>query len=368
MTMSLQNIGFIGLGLIGGSIAKAAKKNNPATKIVAYDVDINTLLVTQAEGSVDIACVTIDSTFSECDCIFLCAPVISNASYLGQLKPFLKEDCILTDVGSVKGDIHQAIAQYGLSAYFVGGHPMTGSEKSGYRNANARLFENAYYILTPAPESSADAIERLKTFVSAIGAIPFILDATTHDYATAGISHLPHIIAAALVDYVHSADSADELMRTLAAGGFKDITRIASSSPQMWQDICLSNAEQIASLLSAYINLLSSICADIKNRDAAKLYQLFEQAKDYRDSMPDAAFGPIKKAYVLYCDIPDETGIIAKIATLLAKHSISIKNIGIIHNREFDEGALKIEFYDETSFQQALYILPSHGYSIHGRK
>lgn len=365
--MNIHKIGFIGLGLIGGSIAKAAKAVNPNTEIYAYDIDIHTLLSAQAEGIVDIVCVSIDSTFSECDCIFLCAPVISNADELHHLKPVLKENCILTDVGSVKGNIHEKIAEYGLSYCFIGGHPMTGSEKSGYKNASARLFENAFYILTPSPEVSMDAVETMKQFVSAIGAIPFIMDATTHDYATAGISHLPHIIAAALVDCVHTADSPDELMRSLAAGGFKDITRIASSSPQMWQDICISNAEQITALLSDYINLLDTVRSDIKNRDRDRLFQLFEQAKDYRDSMPDAAFGPIKKAYVLYCDIPDETGILAKIATLLAKHSISIKNIGIIHNREFEEGVLRIEFYDETSSQQALYILRSHNYIIYGR-
>ncbi len=365
--MNINTIGFIGLGLIGGSVAKAAKTYLPNIKICAYDTDIHTILLAQAEGIVDDVCVTIDSTFSECDCIFLCAPVVSNAEGLYQLKPILKENCILTDVGSVKGNIHEKIEEYGLSSYFIGGHPMTGSEKSGYNNASARLFQNAYYILTPSPDVSDDAMETMKHFVTAIGAIPFVMDAATHDYATAGISHLPHIIAASLVDYVHTADSPDELMRTLAAGGFKDITRIASSSPQMWQDICLSNAEQITALLSDYINLLDTIRSDISNHNSDKLYQLFEQAKDYRDSMPDAAFGPIKKAFVLYCDIPDETGILAKIATLLASHSISIKNIGIIHNREFDEGALKIEFYDEASLHKALYILPAHGYSIHRR-
>lgn len=360
-------LGFIGLGLIGGSIAKAYKKKNPASTILAYDVNMQSLVEAQNEGVVDMLCMDIDDSFSDCDFIFLCAPVLKNSEALCRLTSILSEDCILTDVGSVKGAIMNSVRTSGLSSHFIGGHPMAGSEKSGFSNSNAQILENAYYILTPSVETSADKTTRMKEFVSTIGAIPIILDAKQHDHATAAISHLPHIIAASLVDFVREQDSEDEIMRTLAAGGFKDITRIASSSPMMWQDICLTNDAQICTLLDDYVQKLSHFKEMITVHDAKALYSFFEGAKEYRDSMQDASLGPIKKAYVLYCDIPDETGIIATIASKLAAFDISIKNIGIIHNREFEEGALRIEFYDELSHDSARQLLHDENYTVYER-
>lgn len=365
--MKQLKIGFIGLGLIGGSIAMAIKKAYPDASIYAFDHDIDTLVTAQNDGTIDVICLSIDISFSECNFVFLCTPVISNTSYLKMITSILSKDCILTDVGSVKENIHKQVIEYGLSSYFIGGHPMAGSEKSGYKNANSRLFENAYYILTPSADISQKKVGYMNDLITAIGAIPIILNASTHDHATAGISHLPHIIASSLVDFIRTEDSDDEIMRTLAAGGFKDITRIASSSPEMWRDICLTNNHNISDLLFSYIKKLTEIHSHITTMDKDWLFHFFDTAKEYRESMQDASLGPIKKSYVLYCDIPDETGIIATIASLLAKHSISIKNIGIIHNREFESGVLKIEFYEESSSLIALDILRSYNYIIYER-
>ncbi len=365
--MDEHTLGFIGLGLIGGSIAKAYKKINPASALIAYDINLQSLLTAQNEGIVDIVCTDIADSFCECDIIFLCAPVLKNAEALCLLTKLIAADCILTDVGSVKGSIMSSVSSCGLSSHFIGGHPMAGSEKSGYEHSNDRLLENAYYILTPAQDTPQQFICRMQELVSALGAIPIVLDAAQHDYATGAVSHLPHVLAASLVDFVKEHDTEEQLMRTLAAGGFKDITRIASSSPMMWQDICLTNSVQICTLLEEYTAKLDRIRQEIAAHDAPMLYDFFAEAKEYRDSMQDASLGPIKKAYVLYCDIPDKTGIIATIASLLATHEISIKNIGIIHNREFEEGALRIEFYDENAFHAAGWLLRDEHYMVYER-
>ena len=144
-------------------------------------------------------------------------------------------------MGSVKTSIHEEVITLGMEENFIGGHPMAGSEKSGFASSRAHLIENAYYILTPSEKVSEDKIERYRKFIESLKAIPVILDYREHDSITGTISHLPHIIAATLVNYVKDHDTADELMKALAAGGFKDITRIASSSPVMWQQICLKN-------------------------------------------------------------------------------------------------------------------------------
>ena len=273
--------------------------------------------------------------------------------------------CILTDVGSVKTAICEEAAALGLGKYFIGGHPMAGSEKSGFVNAKAHLIENAYYILTPTAEVPAEKVEAYKEFVESLKALPIILDYREHDAFTGTISHLPHILASNLVNFVKNGDNADEMMKRLAAGGFKDITRIASSSPIMWQQICLKNRDNISRVLGEFITHLQRSKELIDQGDEQRLFSMFESSKDYRDSMPDGSAGPIKKQFALYCDIVDEAGGIATIATILASNNISIKNIGIIHNREFEEGVLRIEFYEEDSSKKAAALLKKYRYVVY---
>ena len=230
-----KKIGFIGLGLIGGSLAKAIRQYYPDYQIVAFDKNKETLALATQESLIDVAATTIDENFRNCGYIFLCAPVSYNNAYLPQVKPFLDKDTILTDVGSVKTGIHKEVHRLGMDANFIGGHPMAGSEKSGYPNSKAMLLENAYFVLTPTKEVSREKVDAYTTLIESLKALPIELDCETHDYVTGTISHLPHIIASSLVNYVKQADTKDELMKLLAAGGFKDITRIASSSPTMWQ-------------------------------------------------------------------------------------------------------------------------------------
>jgi prephenate dehydrogenase len=368
---SISKIGFIGFGLIGGSIARALKKVQPGFYLCAYDYhkdhpssDLQAAMADQVLNSVTNS---LDIEIPECDLIFLCAPVLSNISYLKELKSIIKPSCILTDVGSVKGNIHSAVEELGLKEQFIGGHPMTGSEKTGYHNSYALLLENAYYILTPTDKTPEDKLHLLHRLVERMGSIPIILDAGEHDEITAAISHLPHIIAAQLVNLVRESDDKAEKMRALAAGGFKDITRIASSSPIMWQDICLTNGPVIKQALKRYIDSLQRVSDALTAQDGNFLYHMFDTAGEYRNSIPNKAHGLIKKVYEIYLDIMDEAGAIATIATLLASNQISIKNIGIIHNREFEEGVLRIEFYEEAAQEKAKSLLRRYNYRVYER-
>lgn len=366
--MNSMTMGFAGLGLIGGSIAKAIRRVHPDYRIIAYDNQTETLAAALADGTVNETCDRISAAFSSCDIIFLCAPVSVNIEHLTQLKPLIKDSCILTDVGSVKTSIHQAVATVGLSHHFIGGHPMAGSEKSGYNNANDRLLENAYYILTPSRQASAEAVRTLEALVRSIVSVPIILPCQQHDEITAAISHLPHIIAYALVSLVADTETDDGMMRRLAAGGFKDITRIASSSPAMWQQICDENSGPILNALKLYMNQLSHLEQAIENKNSSYLTDYFTRSKDFRDDLPVGKIrGAINPFYEIYVDIIDEFGAIATIATILSSNNISIKNIGILHNREFQEGVLRIEFYNEESVTQATDLLRKFHYTVHER-
>lgn len=360
--------GFIGLGLIGGSIAKALRATYPACSIIAYDINKEALFLALKEGIVTLCADAVDESFSDCDYIFLCAPVSLNDENLLKIKNFLSPHCLLTDVGSVKSDIHKHIKELGLSHCFIGGHPMAGSERTGYSNSKALLLENAYYVLTPTQEVSKEKLTAYCSLVSSFGAIPLVLDYEKHDFITAAVSHLPHVIAASLVNLIKQSDSTDGIMKMIAAGGFKDITRIASSSPVMWQQICMNNAENITKLLDSYMDSLLKIRQEITAGEEHAIYDFFDSARSYRDSFIDASSGPIKKSYSVNIEIADEPGALASIATILALNNISIKNIGIVHNREQEDGVLRIEFYAPESIDDACRILNAKGYVIHHKK
>lgn len=363
--MDLNTFGFIGLGLIGGSLARALRRSRPDCRIMAYTRTRATTQQALAEHVIDAICESpSDLSFGACDCVFLCAPVGSNIEALRILKDVVTESCILTDVGSVKTDIHQAAAGLGLNGRFIGGHPMTGSEKSGFASANDHLFENSYYIITPSMGTAPEQLEACRKLVSDIGALPVVLDYRQHDFVTAAVSHLPHLIAASLVNTVHDLDSKEEIMKMIAAGGFKDITRIASSSPEMWEHICLANQANISEVMDTFIRLLEDSRKQMTAGNGRAIYQMFERSRDYRDSFSSSSLGTIKKVFTIYCDIVDESGAIATIATTLAVNGINIKNIGIVHNREFEEGVLRIEFYEEEPSVKAAEILRQHRYQV----
>ena len=360
----MKTIGFIGLGLIGGSIAKTIRKFHPDYHILAYAKHKETLAAALNCGAIDATLEERDDRYAMCDYIFLCAPVEYNIEYLRYLKDVIKEGCIITDAGSVKGPIHKAVEELGMEYCFIGGHPMAGSERSGFEYSSDHLLENAYYILTPGGQVPLEKITEFSELIDSLGSIPMVLTCEEHDFITAGVSHLPHIIASTLVNLVRELDNDAEYMKTIAAGGFRDITRIASSSPVMWEQICLENHENISHVLDEYIKMLIQARCSVDNLEAETLYDMFANSRDYRDSIDTTSSGLINKTYVLYIDIVDEAGGIATIATILAMEGISIKNIGINNNREHGEGALKIAFYDQESMEAAWKHLDKYKYEM----
>lgn len=376
-TMNDTTIAFIGLGLIGGSLAKGIKRARPDIRIMAYMRTRSKLEQAKKDGIVDVILDGIDEQLKECDLIFLCTPVEYNAQYLSKIRSYLKPGALITDVGSTKTDIHEEILRQGLTDYFVGGHPMAGSEKTGYENATDHLLENAYYIVTPPegldqsgsetgniPPKYAENANRIIAVAQTVGAIPLVLDYREHDKVVAAISHLPHLVASSLVNLVKDADSPSGTMKRVAAGGFKDITRIASSSPEMWEQICMTNVEPIADMLERYIGSLQDILSEIKGHQGEAIYKLFEKSRDYRNTITDRAKGSVEPSYAFSVDVTDEVGAISTIAVILAAKGISIKNIGINNNRERGEGALKIEFYDEASMTAAWKRLEYYKYEM----
>ena len=363
--MDDKTYGFVGLGLIGGSIARALKNACPTARIIAYTPHSKTVDKAFEEGVIDKPLYEIGEAFRECDYIFLCAPVEVNNDNLRALLPYIGPNTTVTDIGSVKSPIHELVRELGIEDRFIGGHPMAGTERIGFDNSKAGLLENAYYIITKTELSSDEKVSEYAELVKLLGAIPLVVSYEQHDFITAAISHVPHVISASLVNLVRDNDSEDQLMKTIAAGGFKDITRISSSSPVMWNQICMTNSFNISKLLGKYIDSLCDIKLAIDEHDQDKVTEFFSSARSYRESFIDASSGPIKKVYSLHVEIDDKPGNLARVATLLSDSNINIKNIGIVHNREYERGTLRIELHSKIGLERALSLLSEKGYTLY---
>lgn len=280
-----MKIGFISLGLIGGSLAMAVRDKYPDAKIVAYNRSREPIVKAFRDGVIDAATFEIDDTFKECDYIFLCAPVQTNISFIPKLIPYLTDNTILTDVGSTKANIHKAVSKMLPGAHFIGGHPMAGKEKSTYFNASKELIKNCYYFITPSKNATKEDVDRFQELIQTIGCNPITVDEEKHDFIVGAISHVPHMAAYMLVKLLMDNDTPEEYMKEAAAGGFKDTTRIASSDPTMWQEICLANKDNLTRLLDDYIKDLGEVRELIANSDEKALYEIFEKARDYRNSI-----------------------------------------------------------------------------------
>ena len=361
--MEWNRITFFGLGLIGGSLAKAIKKVYTDTHISVLDKDKSSVQIALSEGIVNQELKSFEEIGNDCNLLFLCAPVEENRSFLKKLKKQLSPHTLLSDVGSTKTAIMEEAEKLGLSAQFCGGHPMAGAELSGYKASDALLLENAYYLLTPGKDFSSENTEKMKTFLSSIGSIPFVMSPEEHDRSVACVSHLPHLIAASLVKLLKQEDEKGS-MKKLAAGGFKDISRIASSSPVMWQQICLSNKKPILEMIEAYMQQLEEIRSSIKKEEPHAIEELFQESGAYRNSMDSSAQGLIHSDYVLSIRVQDHPGAISIISTILASNRVSIRNIGINHNREKGEGALQLSFYTGEDCEMAKKLLHKYGFGL----
>ena len=355
------NIGIIGIGFLGGSIVKSLSKSKKINKIIALDKNISSLKKAHSEGVITEYVTKVNEKFSDCDIIFISTPVSTIVEYVKELKKYIKKECIITDTGSTKKTIIEGTK--GIDVEFIGGHPMIGSERVGYETSKEFLFENSYYIITKKSTNKQQSIEKLKEIIIEIGAIPIIIDEEKHDYITSVISHVPHIVASALVRLVRDLDDEEELMKTLAAGGFKDITRIASSDPTMWENICNENKHEITNVLKILINILENFEKQIDNRE--KTYKFFETSKEYRDSFINKKINGNTMPEIDIC-VKDENGAIAKITAILSENDIGIKNIEVLNNRENNFGALKIIVNSYVEREIANDIIKDLGYEVTG--
>jgi prephenate dehydrogenase len=359
-------IAIFGVGLIGGSLALCFK-GKPGVEVVGHSVNQASVEKYVARGVVDWATTSIAEAAKDADFLFLCVPVGRLEEYVEELSELpLKPGCIITDVGSTKASVVRTAAKLSLhGAVFIGGHPMAGSERSGVEAASLHLLENAFYVLTPTEGTPDECVLKLERLLKWTRAHIVKTDAVQHDDIVGAISHLPHMIAVALVNQIAGYNETNELYRRLAAGGFRDITRIASSDPLIWRDILLNNREVMLKLVRDWQGEMDRFAALIEQGDGDGVVEQFRRAGQFRSQLPERRKGMITSIYECYVDVPDHPGIIGKIATELGQAKINLSNLQIIESREDVPGVLRLSFQQSDDLDNATALLKSLGYDVH---
>ena len=354
-----KTIYIAGLGLIGASMALGIKRDHPDYEILGYNRSQASRDIALERGMIDRATDNFASFAPLADIIILSLPIQQTLDFIEKLASLdLKEGVIISDAGSTKSAIVATADKCFADkpVRFVGAHPMAGSHKTGAASADVNLFENAYYIFTPSSLTTPDTLEEMKDLLSGLHARFIEIDAEEHDRVTSQISHFPHILASGLMEQTASYAEEHEMARRFAAGGFRDMTRIAESEPGMWTSILLSNRETIIERIEDFKRRLDEVGQAISKGDENQIWNFFNQAREQRQAMEIHKRGGVDSSYDLYVDVPDEEDVILRILELL--RGTSLVNIHINEeNREDIHGILQISFKNAQDLKRAEQVI-----------
>lgn len=358
--MNIKKISILGLGLIGGSIAKALRNSTLQLEISAFDKN-DVLENALEEKVIDSKLSNIDESVNS-DLIFLCLPVNLSLNVFKELIPNLKNGTIITDVCGVKFPFEKIWNELKSKGIYIGGHPMAGKEKSGYKNSDPLLLENAVYILT----EDLSANEKLKDFrkiIEAIGSKILYVPAKQHDLIAASVSHLPQLLSVALVNTA-ALKAENYNFLDLAAGGFRDMTRIASSDFEIWEPVLEKNKNEILTAIEKFQYELDMIKNNLRNEKFSEIKKLFSEARKNRDEIPQNTKGFLSPLHDIFIFVSDKPGVLSKITTELFNNNINIKDIELLKIREGSGGTFRLSFETGADADYANKILTSLGFKI----
>lgn len=363
-----SRIAVIGFGLIGASFAAAVKNRWPEVKLLAVDTDEATLATALAQGWADEVATPDSDAFeafikNDCDLVMIATPVSAAEDYLKKLAAWDFRG-IITDTGSTKTRISQLAAEVLTHPEnYVPGHPMAGSEKNGISGARADLFEGAHWILCPDAAMPAEHFPRLHELVTSLGARVIALPREEHDEAVAVVSHVPHFVASSLVQLAsHHADDQQALMR-LTAGGFKDTTRIAAGSPELWCGIAFDNKEALESGLVEMQGIIGEFVEALEQEDKVRLTSLLAEAAQIRRALPAAWVPSTERLLEVRIPMQNRTGVVAEVTTAASSFGCNIQSIEIDHVTE-DTAVLSLILTDEGDVGKLSVHLINEGFAV----
>lgn len=349
-----------GVGLIGGSVGLGLQQRFLARRVIGLDHDPAVLDAARGLGVIDEARLTAGPWLADADLVVLATPTRTLERLAGEVAPYLRADAIVTDVGSAKADVVGALTP---RLRFVGGHPMAGSERVGVLHADAALLENAVWVLTPTDGTDPEALATVAALVRALGAHPIEVAPELHDRLVATVSHVPYLASVALTQLVAEADER-ELLMLLAAGGFRDLTRVASGSPRMSRDMVVANRTAVREAAARFGRALTALAERLD--DPEGLLDAAENAKRTRDALPVVRRTLMPARHEFVIAVPDRPGELARITKALGDAAVNVKDIEVLGVREAG-GAIRLAFESADERARGAEALRAAGYEARVR-
>ncbi|MHB8511433.1 MAG: prephenate dehydrogenase/arogenate dehydrogenase family protein [Actinomycetota bacterium] len=355
-------VAIIGSGLIGGSIGFSARSVPAVEEVLIFDRVPEVARRAVDRGAADRSAASIREAVEQADIVFVATPVSSIPIIAKEAIPYMKPGAILTDVGSTKArvvdEIHGFLED---NRIFIGGHPMAGTEEEGIEGARDHLFEGAWWILTPTKTTPPEIFKRLHGLITSFGCQILALEPDLHDELMAVISHLPHLTAATLMNMASEHGKDRGSLLSLAAGGFRDVTRVAASNPEMWIDICKENRDAIVSALEEFEKRLSDLRKLISDGDVQGLHADLDSARESRKSL--ATKPTTGELFEIDIPIPDRPGVLSGVTTIVGRLGVNIEDIQISHAEEGGKGLLRITVIGLEQATKALNALSLNNYN-----
>lgn len=353
-------IAVIGVGLIGGSVGLAAREHiDGAVEVIGWDPDASALAGAVETGAVSRAEDSLEAACSGADIVVLAGPVATLAENAARALAVVDEDSVVTDVGSTKREIVKAIDD----PRFIGGHPIAGAETSGVENARGDLFEDSTWFFTPTAHTTGTGLERLIRFARALGARPHAIDADDHDRLLANISHLPHVLANALVSQAAGLIHSEDDSIAVVGPSFRDATRVAGANSEIWRDIYLSNHDALVPAIDSVIARLSAFRNALEMRNGQEIVRLNEQARADREALLERDLIG-EDVYELRVSVPNAPGVLANITLALGKASVNIVDIALFPAPDRRSGAISLWVAGEDAAQRSESLIHELGFPV----
>jgi prephenate dehydrogenase len=359
-------VAILGLGLMGGSLGSALNRSGFA--VSGWDEDPVVVREAFRIGAINRLPLNLSDAVSNAKVIFVATPVALISEVIKSTIPFTSPGTIFSDLGSIKElVIHEVFSFLPDTHFFVAGHPMTGSEQQGIQTADPFLFENAAYIMIDHPKTPALVLEQVVEIVRATGAHVLTLGAGEHDRIVAMVSHLPHLLAVALAKTAGVDEDLHPGTLDLAAGGFRDTTRIAMGAPEVWEDIILGNRQRILQAIEDFQTELDELIDILRTEDHKDLRKYLEKAREIRMQIPAKNKGFLTLLYEMVVTIEDRPGTIEAVLHHLAEAGLNIKDIEILRVREGEGGTLRLALENSQAVDQAIVALENQGFKVRRR-
>jgi prephenate dehydrogenase len=359
----VQTLAIVGLGLMGGSLGLATLERGLATKVVGFDLDPTSIKRALERKAITDGARSLAEAVSGAELVVLATPVGSLGEVFAEAASSMPDGCVVTDVGSTKAGVVEAITRRAPSTvHFIGGHPMAGSEKDGIDAAAADLYDGCLWILTPTQATSTEAYGTLMRFLTGLGARVLSLDPARHDEALALTSHLPQLLSSTLMGFASDVATTGEGLPLLTAGGFRDMTRIAGSSPDLWVGIVQENRPALVSLLRRFLETLGEAADALENEDWYRLRAMLAEAQRARHELPGKPGMEPSELTEVLIPVPDRPGVLAEVTTTVGEAGVNIEDLNILHSVEGGRGVIHLLVSGVGNARTAADALQKKGY------